>query len=156
MKDISLTSRVASGRSTPTVPSSTSRGRFAEIFSHGDSSVKPIRDLASAVREIAKVHPGGADLILLGRSTNQGMKIIRDSWGFISLLIGLRRDVLETLSAGDEVVVAFNHGAIRAGAVIGFLWEGGSGADSGPSESNSTSSNPRQYSVRHFLRHNLP
>jgi hypothetical protein len=124
-----------------------SRGRFAEIFAHGDASVQPIPDLAYAAREIFRSHPGGADVILLGVSANQGMKITRDSLGSITVRIGLQRGVLEMFTEDDEVLVAFVPGAMRAATVIGFLWEGG---DSAPPESNSTSPKPTLRSIRHL------
>jgi hypothetical protein len=152
MKNITLASRAARGRSRPLPASPMSRGgRFAEIFAYGDAYVQPIPDLASAAREIVRLHPGGADVILLGVSANQGMKITRDSLGFITVLIGLQRGTVEMFSDGDEVVVAFNQGAMRAGTVIGFLWEGGDAPDSAPPESNSASLKPTPHSIHRLL-----
>jgi hypothetical protein len=131
------------------------RGKFAEIFAYGDASVQPISDLASAVYKVRMFHPGGADLILIGMSTVQGMKIVQDSWGFINVLIGLSRATLEMFSAGDEVLVAFDHGALRPAGVIGFLWEGGNAPDSRPPESNSGLVKSRLDGVRHLRRLNL-
>jgi hypothetical protein len=155
MEMITLASRVAPGRSRPAVASSMPRGKFAEIFAYGDASVQPISDLASAVHEIRRFHPRGADLILIGMSTVQGMKIIQDSWGFISVLIGLQRATLEMFSAGDEVLVAFDHGALRPAGVVGFLWAGGNGPDSRPPESNSPSIKSRLDGIRHLRHLNL-
>ena len=155
MKIIALASRVAPGRSRPTAPSSTPRGKFAQIFGYGDASVEPISDLASAVIKIRTVHPSGADLILIGTSTVQGMKIILDSWGFISVLIGLPRGTVESFSAGDDVYVAFDHGALRPAGIIGFLWEGGNGPGSCPPESNSALIKSRLDGIRHLHRLNL-
>jgi hypothetical protein len=156
MKIIALANRVAPGRLRRAVPASMPRGKFAEIFAYGDASVQPISDLASAVYKIRMFHPGGADLILIGMSTVQGMKIIQDSWGFISVLIGLPRGALEMFSTGDdEVLVAFDHGALRPAGVIGFLWEGGRSPDSRPPESNSTLIKSRLDGIRHLHRLNL-
>lgn len=153
MHIIPLASRVPAGRSKPAVvASSMPRGRFGEIFAHGDVSVESVLDLASAFSKIRRLHPGGVDLILIGISTVQGMKIIRDSAGFISVLIGLSRGTLDTFSVGDEVLVAFDHGALRPAGVVGFLWEGGNGPDSRPPTSNSTSTTSRLDRIRH-LRH---
>jgi hypothetical protein len=146
MEIITLANRSASGR----VP----RGKFAEIFAHGDVAVQPIVDLASAVYKIRLFHPGGADLILIGMSIVQGMKMSKDSWGFISVLIGLGPTTLKMFSADDEVVVAFERGALRPAGVIGFLWDG-SGPDSRPPESNSTLTRSRLDGIRHFRRLNL-
>ena len=153
MEIITLARRAAPGRLRSTVRSSMPHGNFAEIFAYGDASVHPISDLASAVCKIRSFHPGGADLILIGMSTVPGMKIIRDSWGFINVLIGLRR---VTLEAGDDVLVAFDHGALRPAGVIGFLWEGGDAPDSRPPESDSTLIKSRLDDIRHLRRLNLP
>jgi hypothetical protein len=155
MKIITLASRVAPGRSRPAVPSSMPRGKFAEIFAYGDASVQPISDLASAAYNICMFHPGGADLILIGMSAVQGMKIIQDSWGLISVLIGLPRVTLEMFSDGDEVAVAFDHGALRPAGVIGFLWAGGNAPESRPPDSNSTLIKSRLDGIRHLHRLNL-
>jgi len=154
MEIITPASRVAPGRMRPAVPSSP-RGKFAEIFAYGDASVQPISDLASAVYTIRRFHPRGADLILIGMSAVQGMKVIQDSWGSISVLIGLSRGTLATFEAGDEVLIAFDHGALRPAGVIGFLWEGGNAPDSRPPESNSTSIKSRLAGIRHLRRLNL-
>lgn len=151
-----LARRVARDRLRPATPSSETRGRFAEIFAYGDASVQPISDLASAVYEIRRSYPRGADLILIGLSTVQGMKIIQDVWG-ISVLIGLRPATLGMFftADGDEVLVAFDQGALRPAGVIGFLWEGGSTPDSRPPESNSASTKSRLDGIRHLRRLNL-
>ena len=155
MEIITLANRGAPGRSRPALPSSAPRGKFAEIFAYGEASVEPFPDLASAVHKIRSAHPCGADLILIGMSTVQGMKMIQDSWGFITVMIGLSRATLEMFSADDEVLVAFDHGALRPAAVIGFLWEGGNAPDSHAPESNSTSIKSRLDGIRHLRRLNL-
>jgi len=156
MEIMTLASRVARGRLRPAVPSSRPRGRFAEIFAYGDASVQPISDLASAAYEIRKSHPRGADLILIGLSAIQGMKIIEDVWG-ISVLIGLRPATLGMFftADGDEVLVAFDQGALRPAGVIGFLWEGGSAPDSLAPESNSALIKSKVDSIRRLRRLNL-
>jgi len=102
-------------------------GRFAEIFANGDAAVKTFPDLASVLREIRRTHPGRADLIAIGVSANPAMKIVEDSCGFVTVLIGLPRSIVETFDVDDEVVIAFDHGMMRAAGVVGFLWEDDSG-----------------------------
>ena len=133
------------------------RGRLAEIFAYADPSVKPIPDLAAAVYEIRASHPCGADIILIGVSDVQGMKIIQDWWG-ITVLIGLSPSRAQVFSpeAGDEVTVVFDHGALRPAGVIGFLWEGENAPDSSPPESNSGATQPRLNAIRHLRRLQLP
>jgi len=155
MEIITLANRVAPGRMRSTARSPLPRGKFAEIFAYGDVSVQPITDLASAAYKIRTSHPGGADLIVIGMSTVRGMKIIQDSWGFINVLIGLDRATLDMLEDGDEVVVAFNQGALRPAGVIGFLWDGGNSPESRPPDSNSTLIKSRLDGILHHRRLNL-
>jgi len=150
MEVMTLVRRVSGGRSRSAVPLSSSRGGFAEIFAYGDASVQPITDLASAAYEIRRSHPLGADLILIGRSAVQGMKTVQDLWG-VSVLIGLPPATLQMFYGGDgdEVLIAFDQGALRPAGIIGFLWEGGSGPETNPPESNSTLTRSRLDAIRH-------
>jgi hypothetical protein len=154
MEIVTLAHRMASSDSKAAPPGSAPSGKFAEIFAHGDASVEPIPDLMSAVYKIRQSHPRGADLILIGMSHVQGMKISQDLCGFITVLIGLSPTTFARFEGDDEVCVAFDHGALRPGAVIGFLWEAGDGQDS-PPKSNSTLTKTRLDGIRHLRRLNL-
>ena len=156
MEIMTLGDLAARGRSRRFVLSSRPRGRFVEIFPYGDASVLRVANLASAAYQIRLTHPRGADSILIGVSAIPGMKMIQDFRG-VSVLIGVPRSSLEIFLAddGDEVLVAFDRGALRPAGVIGFLWDGGSGADSRPPESNSTSTKSRLSGIQHLRRLNL-
>jgi len=148
-----LGSRAGLGRAASP---STRPGKFAEVFARGDAAVQPFPDLMSAAYEIRMSHPRGADLILIGMSAVQGMKIIQDCWG-VTVLIGLPPSSLAMFSpeTGDEVRVAFDQGALRPAGVIGFLWDGGNAPTSGPPESKPTAVHSRLDSVHHLRRLNL-
>jgi hypothetical protein len=156
METITLARREASIRAKQLPAGSVMpRARLAEIFSFGDGSVHPIPNLASAGYQIRKFHAGGADLILIGTSKVQGMKIGRDSWGFITVLIGLGPANLPANEADDEVLVAFAQGALRPAGVIGFLWDGEKSPESRPPESNPVITRSRLEGVRQLRRRNL-
>jgi hypothetical protein len=155
MEIITLERRAARGRSRPAVPASMPRGKFAEIFAYRDAFIHRIPNLASAFYEIRKFHASGADLILIGMSKVQGMKISQDSWGFITVLIGLLPATLQMNTLDDEVQIAFAHGALKPAGVIGFLWEDGNGPGSRPPEPNSTLIKSRLDGIRHLCRLNL-
>lgn len=84
------------------------------------------------------------------------MKIIKDSWG-TTVLIGLRQTTLGVFSPdpGDDVVVAFDPGALSPAGAVGFLWDCGNAPDSGPPQSNSASIKSKLAAVHHLRRLNL-
>jgi len=157
MEFMMLEGRAGRGRVRSAAHFARSRGRFAEIFADGDAAVQQISDVRSAISVIRGSHPRGADLILIGLSAVPGLKVIEDLWG-VTVLIGLHPTTLDLYfapDAGDEVLVAFDQGALRPAGVIGFLWEGGSAPASQPPESNPTMTKSRLNGIRHLRRLNL-
>ena len=97
------------------------------VFHYGFGPLRPLTDIELAAHEIHKFSPNGADSILIGLSSFQGIKIEEDQQGIIAVLIGLTLPAMERL-LGDmgSFVPHYLQTALRAGGSIGFLMGDGS------------------------------
>ena len=101
-------------------------GKLKEVFAYGDGSVHPIPDLESAVYQIRKFHPGGANYILIGLAKVQGIKITQDSRGIIAVLIGLLLPAVDKITDGTSNTILILDRALKPGGSIGFVMADGS------------------------------
>src|SRR5437016_3326714 len=96
------------------------------IFQYGDGSVRPIGNIESAVFEIRREHPGGANYILIGLAANQGMKIVKTGPGTLTVLIGLLIPGIDKITDGTSNTLTFLETALRPGGAVGFVMADGS------------------------------